>query len=172
MDKTKFMNHKKIKTLVYGFGNPGRQDDGIGNAMINRLQSWVKDNFIMDVELESNYQLNIEDAEIISNYQRVIFIDASKENIKSCKLEKLKPAEKTIEFTMHAVSPSYLLYLSDELFHKKPECYLLSIKGENWEIKEGISKNASMNIDKAELFLRSVLKDSIFKKSICQNFKV
>jgi|LGOV01.1.fsa_nt_gb hydrogenase maturation protease len=161
------MTRKKIKTLVYGFGNPGREDDGIGNAMIQRLQSWVKDNYILDVDLESNYQLNIEDAELISNYQRVIFIDASKESLKSCKLEKLTPTEKLIEFTMHAVSPSYLLYLCDELFKKIPECYLLTIKGENWNIKEGISKKASMNLDKAELFLRSVLRDSVFKKSIC-----
>ncbi|MEN8137058.1 MAG: hydrogenase maturation protease [Bacteroidota bacterium] len=162
----------KIKTLVYGFGNPGRQDDGIGNVMILRLESWLKDNYIMDVDLESNYQLNIEDAEKISSYQRVIFVDASKEEIKTCKLEKLNPAQKTIEFTMHAVSPSYLLYLCDKLFGEKPESYLLSIKGLSYHITEGLSKEASMNLDKAELFLRSVLRDSIFKKDICHKLGV
>ncbi|MCK5781018.1 MAG: hydrogenase maturation protease [Flavobacteriales bacterium] len=165
------MTRKKIKTLVYGFGNPGREDDGLGDAMIKRLQTWVKDNYILDVDLESNYQLNVEDAEMISNYQRVIFVDASKEDIKVCKIEKLKPAKKTIEFTMHAVSPSYLIYLARELFHKSPECYLLSIRGKYWTIKEGISIDASMNLDKTELFLRPILRESIFKKSICHIFE-
>ena len=67
--------------LLYGYGNPGRQDDGLGNAFIDRIEEWIKEEGLENIELDSNYQLNIEDAEAISNYDIAIFIDASVEEI-------------------------------------------------------------------------------------------
>jgi Ni,Fe-hydrogenase maturation factor len=30
-----------MKILVYGFGNPGRQDDGLGIFFVNEFEKWV-----------------------------------------------------------------------------------------------------------------------------------
>ena len=70
-----------MKILIYGYGNPGRQDDGLGNAFTNRIQEWVAIEGLHDFHFDSNYQLNIEDAEAISNMDLVIFADASEEEI-------------------------------------------------------------------------------------------
>ena len=50
------------KILVYGYGNPGRQDDGLGVALVEELEQWVATEKIPGLDFDSNYQLNAEDA--------------------------------------------------------------------------------------------------------------
>ena len=63
-----------MKILFYGYGNPGRQDDGLGIMFIEQIEQWIKDENLENIETDSNYQLNIEDAEIISHKDFVIFL--------------------------------------------------------------------------------------------------
>ncbi|KZY45836.1 hypothetical protein A3732_01150, partial [Oleiphilus sp. HI0050] len=63
------------KILFIGYGNPGRQDDGLGPALIKALED---DSILADkVSLSSNYQLTVEDAYDITQYDTVVFVDAS-----------------------------------------------------------------------------------------------
>ena len=64
-----------MKILIYGYGNPGRQDDGLGNAFTNRIQEWVAIEGLHDFHFDSNYQLNIEDAEAIAGNRFYRFVD-------------------------------------------------------------------------------------------------
>ena len=50
--------NQSIKVLVYGYGNPGRQDDALGNEMIEKIKEWATKNHFTNIETESNYQLN------------------------------------------------------------------------------------------------------------------
>ncbi len=70
-----------MRILIYGYGNPGRQDDGLGIRLVERLEEWSVLNGLDGVSFENNYQLNIEDAEAISDQELVIFADASEEDI-------------------------------------------------------------------------------------------
>ncbi|MFL7814309.1 MAG: Ni/Fe hydrogenase, partial [Anaerolineales bacterium] len=70
-----------MQVLVYGYGNPGRQDDGLGIALVDKLEEWASQQGLDGVQFENNYQLNIEDAEAISGKDLVIFADASEEEI-------------------------------------------------------------------------------------------
>jgi len=142
--------------LVYGYGNPGRQDDGLGSALINRLESWAKKEGIGGIDFDSNYQLNIEDAEIISRYDVVIFVDASTENIPDFILTPVS-GEKDVSFTTHAASPGYIVKLCGELFDKFPEVHLFHIKGYEWEFKEGLSPEAELNLTKSLEFIKGFL---------------
>ena len=97
----------------------------------------------LPVEIEYRYQLQIEDAEMISRYDKVIFIDATKENIKGdFKFDPLKPKAGT-SFTTHAISPDQVLYLCKTLFHCEPKAYALAIQGYSFDLKLGLSENAS-----------------------------
>lgn len=145
------------KLLLYGYGNPGRQDDGLGIALAEEIDAWAKDHFPGKVDVDTNYQLNIEDAEKISHYQKVIFADASQESIESFTFTPVVPSKETIEFTMHAMSPSYIVHLCRDLFQKQPDCFLLHIKGYEWEMKEGLSENANINLQSS----LQVLKEKI-----------
>lgn len=135
------------KILVYGFGNPGRQDDSLANELIELTQKWAKKNNITNTEFDSNYQLNIEDAETISHYDKVIFIDASTEDINDFYLSKVKPNNAKVEFSMHAVSPEYILDLCQKMYGKTPDTYLLHIKGYEWEFMSPICEKALKNLD-------------------------
>ncbi len=145
---------KKNPTLfIYGYGNPGRQDDGLGNAFVEKMEQWAQDNNISSITFDSNYQLNIEDAEAISDKDLVIFVDASTEPINDFCITRVNPSEATVGFTMHAASPSFILHLCNQLFDKYPDCYLLHIKGYEWEFREGLSRGAKSNLMKAFDFL-------------------
>ena len=151
------------KILVYGYGNPGREDDGLGVLLAQKTEQWAMENGFENITVETNYQLNIEDAEIVSNYDTVIFADASQEEIDGFEFDRINPSDARVEFTMHAVSPSYIVYLCNDLFRKFPEAYLLHIKGYRWNFREGITKEAECNLEQAFLFLKEKLsKEDVF----------
>ena len=134
------------KCLAYGYGNPGRQDDGLGILLVERWEQWAKENGINHIDFEYNYQLNIEDAYTIADYEKVIFVDASVEDIEDIKLIKVVPTQRT-EFTMHAMYPGFILHLSQSLYDVSPETYLLSIRGYDFEFAEELSDNARANLE-------------------------
>ena len=137
------------KILIYGYGNPGRQDDGMGVLLADELEKWAEEKKYSNISFETNYQLNVEDAEIISDKDFVLFIDASMEQIEDIVYTKVTPDDSRIEFTMHAVSVSFIVDICNKLFGKNPETYLLHIKGYEWELAEGITEKARINFEKA-----------------------
>ncbi len=145
-----------MQILIYGYGNPGRQDDGLGIALVDRLEEWVAEKALVGFEFDNNYQLNIEDAEVISNKDLVIFADASEEEIDDYCLSVVDGKGK-LSFTTHSASPGYIVKLCKELFQKEPHVLLLHIKGYEWEFKEGISDRAKENLDKAFVYMKSIL---------------
>jgi hydrogenase maturation protease len=150
---------KDKKILVYGYGNPGRQDDALANEMIEKISDWIDKKGIQNVSFDSNYQLNVEDAEVISHYDLVIFVDASIEEINDFILTKVYSSDAKIEFSMHAVSCSYVLDLCNSMYNAKPETYLLHIKGYEWEFLEEMTEDAKANLEKAFHFLCEILAD-------------
>jgi len=144
--------------LVYGYGNPGRQDDGLGISLVERLEEWTAQSGLEGVTFENNYQLNIEDAEAISDQDLVIFADASEEEIDGFCFSKVDGKGK-LSFTTHAASPGYIVKLCNELFQKEPCVFLLHIKGYEWEFKEGLSSRSEENLGKALDFIKNVLEN-------------
>jgi hydrogenase maturation protease len=144
----------KKRILIYAFGNPGRQDDGLGNRFVEELEPWLKENGHDQVTTESNYQLNIEDADNIKDMDIVVFVDASTEDIGDYHLGLVEPSEGRSEFTMHAASPAYILALCIKLYQKYPETYLLQIRGYEWEFLEKLSPRAEQNLSQALGFIK------------------
>ncbi len=145
-----------MRILVYGYGNPGRQDDGLGIELVNKLENWAAEKRLSGIEFDNNYQLNIEDADAISNQDLVIFADASEEEIDDFCLSVVDGTG-TLSFTTHAASPGYILKLCQELFQKDPRVLLLHIKGYEWEFREGLSSRAVENLEAAFLFMANLL---------------
>ncbi len=139
----KNLNHKN--THIFGIGNSARQDDGLGWAFLDELQKKEK----FQGEIHYCYQLNIEDAEIVADADKVIFVDACEDNIKEgYKIEKCQPDGK-ITYTTHALDPEAILALCNEVYGKIPEAYVLKIKGYNWELDEKLSESARKNLQGA-----------------------
>jgi hydrogenase maturation protease len=146
---------KYKRILIYGYGNPGRQDDGLGAAFIKKMEAWISANPFTGINLDCNYQLNIEDAEVISGMDLVVFVDASQEEIEDFSFTRVDASSARVEFSMHAVSPAFVVDLCKKMFHDTPVTYLLHIKGVEWDFKEELSKTAEENLEKAFAFLTS-----------------
>jgi hydrogenase maturation protease len=145
-----------MKIMLYGYGNPGRQDDGLGNEFIDRIEEWIKEQGLKGIELDSNYQLNIEDAEAISNKDLAIFIDASVEEIEDYCISKVTESSE-ITYTTHAASPGYIVDLCKKIYGKAPMTYLIHIKGYEWDFREGLTEKAIENLEKAMSALKPLL---------------
>jgi len=146
------------QTLIFGYGNPGRQDDGLGARFIELCENWVQQEALQHISVDCNYQLNIEDAETIAAYDRVIFVDASiVEEVDSYKMEKIAPDNTSIEFSMHAVSVGFVLDLCQKIYHRFPETYVLHIKAYEFDFIEELTPAARSNMLKAFDYLKSFL---------------
>ncbi|MCK4630882.1 MAG: hydrogenase maturation protease [Bacteroidales bacterium] len=152
-------NQKNSKPgiLIYGYGNPGREDDGLGNAFVEAIRSWIEKNKLTNIELDSNYQLNIEDADMMAKKDIVLFVDATVEPIENFCVTTVEPSGAKVEFTMHSVSPAFVLDLCQKIFGKNPQTYLLHIKGYQWDFKEELSINGKKNLNKALEFIKPLL---------------
>lgn len=147
-----------MEILIYGYGNPGRQDDGLGIAATQKLEAWASENQITGIEFDSNYQLNIEDADAIARKDLVIFADASEEDIEDFCLSRVDGSNK-VSFTTHAASPGYIVRLCKDLFQKEPLVLMLHIKGYEWAFKEGLSERAMENLDRTFGYMQTLLTD-------------
>lgn len=137
---------KKLNnTLIIGIGNNTRQDDGLGWKFLALLE---EDGFTAD-NLVCKYQLMVEDAELISEFDVVIFVDAYKSELENgFAFERIYPAEE-VSFSTHSVPPNQILNLCETLYAKKPKAYLMKIQGYNWDINFDLSKTAKTNLTNA-----------------------
>jgi len=145
---------KDNRIYIYGFGNPGRQDDGLGPAIIDRLE---QDN-IAGIITDSNYQLNIEDAHNISQSDVVIFVDASIDAEEPFTFKRIEPSNE-ITFTTHSMAPESVIALSKEIYDKDIEAYVMAIRGYEWEFNEKFSQKAAHNFNEAYIFLTGKIKE-------------
>jgi hydrogenase maturation protease len=139
--------------LVYGYGNPGREDDGAGVALAEQIRVAA----LPGVTTDSNYQLNVEDALLLTEHDIIIFADASRNPIDGFRFSRLEP-DSALTFTTHAMSPGSVLALCSQLYGKTPAAYLLEIAGTSFELREGLTAEATENTAAAGVFLLDLLR--------------
>jgi len=139
---------KKNKTIIFGIGNIGRQDDGLGWLFLD----FLKEKQFTHLDLEYRYQLQIEDAELICNYDKVIFIDATKDILEEGFNYKIGKPSSKYSFSTHELVPETVLYLADNLYQHRPKSYILGIQGFQWNLKIGLGNKAKLNFEKAKKY--------------------
>lgn len=165
------------RILVFGFGNPGRRDDGLGPAFAAALERGAPSH----VEIDSDYQLTVEDAATIRDYEVVIFVDAAVAGPEPFSFERLlqnapavvvsdgprHPDAPPISFSSHSASPGGVLALAAELFDARPEAYLLGIRGYAFnEFGEQLSPLATANLAATLEFLKPILLTGAFADAV------
>lgn len=139
------------RTLVLGWGNPGRRDDGLGPALAGAVAAMA----LPGVTAESGYQLQIEDAAEVARHERVLFVDADRAGEAPFRIRRVEPTAITPGFTSHSLAPGQLLALARDLFGAEPEAWLIGIRGYDFdEFGEGLSGRASANLVAATGFVR------------------
>jgi Ni,Fe-hydrogenase maturation factor len=104
------------------------------------------------VDTDANYQLNIEDAEAVSRYQTVVFVDASVEAAPPYEFSEVQPSAE-IAMTTHELRPGAVLALCEQLYGRRPRAHTLAIPGYAWDLQEGLSVQAEANLAAALDFL-------------------
>lgn len=132
-------------TLILGYGNPGRLDDGLGPALADEVGALN----LSGVTVLSDYQLSAEHAAELLNHDRVVFVDAAVEIEEPFILHQLLPRA-AVSFTTHSMRPEVVLSLAIETLGWHGEGYLLGIRGHEFnEYDERLSAEARENLDKA-----------------------
>jgi hydrogenase maturation protease len=122
-------------TLIIGYGNPLRGDDGLG---------WVAAEMLAErlaaVSILTCHQLTPELAEPISRVDRVIFIDAAAVGepgeIVCHTIEPFLPASGPFS---HTCDPAGLLQMAQMLYGRSPYGYLFTVTGASFGYEEKLS---------------------------------
>lgn len=118
------MTQRHRKTLILGYGNSLRADDGAGVAVIDRLQAVD----VRGVELQRCQQLTPELAETISHFENVFFIDASIElPTGEVRWQEIAPVQGSFSSLGHHLTPGTLLALCKSLYGAVPAGTVVAI---------------------------------------------
>jgi len=145
--------------LIVGYGNTSRRDDGVALHVLRRLRA-VLGLSLDDWEANSSlcpdggarkplamicmHQLAPEMAELVAQYDAVIFMDAhvAAAGWEPVAWQELCPAYQT-GLVGHHLKPSVILALSRSLYGHSPRGYTLSILGHDFDFGETLSPETS-----------------------------
>jgi len=156
----RFFMRYHLKTLVFGFGNIDRQDDGVAwHVLLTVMQRLGIDTARMeenempflhgDYEFHFQLQLMPEFAEELGEFDRVVFIDAHTGNVpEDVHQEAVLPAYQSSPFTHHMTAAT-LLSLCQVINGKAPEAILVSVRGYEFEFTRTLSERTHMHADEA-----------------------
>lgn len=129
--------------LVYGYGNPGRLDDGLGPALAAEV---AREGLEAEVAVETGYQLQVEDAALVARHDVVVFADADTACPEPFQLRRIEP-RLTPSFSTHSVAPEVVLALAHEHFGCRTAGYVLGIRGYEFDgFGERLSEGARRNL--------------------------
>jgi hydrogenase maturation protease len=131
--------------LVFGIGNSGRSDDGLGWAFLDRLQSIEE----FRGRVEYRYQLQVEDAALVAEADQVVFVDAYRGELPGGVRWQACMPSADFQFSTHALPPRAVLSLCEDLYPGTPPAVLLMIQGDAWELETGLSPAAKSRLERA-----------------------
>ena len=125
-------------SLILGYGNPLRSDDGVAYKAAIALESELSS---AEVCVVAAHQLLPEHGELASRVARVLFLDASHGGVPGeirCQAILRDPYFQPGTLT-HDLHPSGVLELASRYFHAEPEAWLLTLTGADFELGESFS---------------------------------
>jgi hydrogenase maturation protease len=135
---------------IIGYGNPQRQDDGIGPFVVNRLKGFLKHK--KEVGFLALHQLAADQVEQLRKADLILFVDATVENLDGGRAwSRIYPETQLLPYLTHHIHPSYLLGLIQDLYHRSTPAWLVSIQGCDFGFGEGLSPGAEKRAEKVSL---------------------
>lgn len=148
----------RAATLIIGYGNPSRGDDALGPAAIETIERLAgKHPEWGDVELVTDFQLQIEFVTDLTERKRIVFIDAAASGIEPFAFGPLV-AKEDASISSHALSPASLLTVYRSFYgENSPPCFLLGIIGYDFDLGVPLSTKAKCNLNAALVMLEQWL---------------
>ena len=142
------MNGKQgtARSLIFTWGNPSRGDDAIGPLFYEKCQDLMESGELEDVEVLTDFQLQIEHAMDLLDREQVFFVDASIYATPPFEFKPIMPRQDD-SFTSHGMTPQAILSVYQNISDTPlPECYLLEIRGYEFELGADITSAARQNL--------------------------
>ena len=135
--------------LVLTCGNPSRGDDALGSALHDLIVAYKRETGELgEVEVLTDFQLQIEHAVDLEGRECVIFADASINCAEPFELYPLAPARDDT-FTTHAMSPASVLSVYEEVNGREPPpAYMLEIRAYEFGLGKEMTEGARANLQK------------------------
>ena len=150
------MNNRPASTLIFTWGNPSRGDDALGPQIYHQLLDEALD----DVEVLTDFQLQIEHAVDLENRQRILFVDASVSASEPFELSRLQAVQDD-SYSTHAVSPQSLLSVYEKINNQSAApSFMLSVRGYQFELGLPLSDNAKANLGQALNFIKQLITET------------
>jgi hydrogenase maturation protease len=146
-----------MATLVIGYGNPLRQDDGLGWHVAERLGSAPSPG----VEVIACHQLTPELAEPISRARRVVFVDALRGRTAGrIRCRAVAPEASAAAFSHH-VAPGALLALARALYGGCPPAWVVTVEGVAFDHGANVSPAVAAAVEVAVARIRELVRDPL-----------
>ncbi len=134
-----------MKVLIIGYGNPLREDDGIGWRVIEEFNNCQLSIVNCQLETVAVHQLLPELAGDVSEAELVIFVDASVVGEPgTISVQELEPVEQEMGAFTHHFDPAGLLGYARDLYGRFPQAYLVTITAVSLGYGEGLSPTIEM----------------------------
>lgn len=143
--------------LVLAVGNPSRGDDAIGPRFADAASLALAPEIARgEVEVLTDFQLQIEHALDLEGRRRVLFVDASVDASSPFEVRRAAP-ERDASFTSHALSPGAVLAALARGLRAAttPDALVLAIRAERFELGDPLSPEAEENLAAALAWLVS-----------------
>jgi hydrogenase maturation protease len=139
------MTEQCAPLLVLAVGNPSRGDDALGPMLAGLIEAAA----LPGVEVVAEFQLQVENALDLEDRERVIFVDAGVGTAAPFELREAAPAADFLH-TSHALSPEAVLATYVRIKGEAPPpATILCVRGESFELGEGLSAEAARNLEYA-----------------------
>ena len=147
--------------VVFAVGNPSRGDDAIGPELCARLEKWLaREGLSQRVELIEDFQLNIEHALDLVGREQALFIDAGENTPAPYSYEPIFPAAIPSHST-HALPPQAVLQVFRQTEGREPPpSFVLCVRGECFELGEGLSPEALGRVNEAMSLLERLIRQA------------
>ncbi len=134
------------RCLVVGIGNVARQDDGLGWAFVDWLEG---SGACGQAESVRRYQLLLEDADLFARFDRVLVVDATRDEAVAAYAILVPEPRLDVTFTSHAMSVPCVMAAAATCFGRRPAVEVLAIRGYSWDLQVGMTAGAAASLDAA-----------------------
>jgi hydrogenase maturation protease len=124
-------------TLIIGYGNPLRSDDGFGYHATRLMAEALAGE---DAEVITCHQLTPELAEALSRSSRAVFIDADCEGQPGeIHYRELAPEPAAPQTFTHTCTPLGLLASAEQLYGHRPKAVAITVSAQSFDFGDALS---------------------------------
>ena len=159
------------RTLVIGFGNIDRQDDGVAFDVVNAVRQHRGQKPLsadetgmeaLGAQVDSIFclQLAPDLLDVAEPYDRLVFVDAHVQpDAEDVYCVPVQPEYASATFTHH-MTPALFLALLQVLRGREPEGWIVSVRGHQFDFEQGLSPETEQMVSPAVRAVVRLLEDT------------